>query len=83
MALPKAQSLKHDFPVHGVIGKTRPQNLQILREDTLGATCSAGPFCLLPIHESGPRFLNGDGPYRGTGLDFLLVACSCTFVAKI
>ena len=24
------------------------QNLQTLREDTLGATCSAGPFCLLP-----------------------------------
>ena len=24
------------------------QHLQILREDTLGATCSAGPFCLLP-----------------------------------
>ena len=29
--------------------KTHTQNLQILREDTLGATCSAGPFCLLPI----------------------------------
>ena len=29
--------------------ETHTQNLQILREDTLGATCSAGPFCLLPV----------------------------------
>ena len=32
--------------------KTHTQNLQILREDTLGATCSAGPFCLLPKIEA-------------------------------
>ena len=30
--------------LQGIIGKTHTQNLQILREDTLGATCSAGPF---------------------------------------
>ena len=34
--------------LQGIIGKTHTQNLQILREDTLGATCSAGPFCLVP-----------------------------------
>ena len=28
--------------------ETHTQNRQILREDTLGATRSAGPFCLLP-----------------------------------
>ena len=31
------------------------QNLQILREDTLRATCSAGPFCLLPTKEQRRR----------------------------
>ena len=36
--------------LQGIIGKTHTQDLQILREDTLGATCSAGPFCLLPTH---------------------------------
>ena len=41
--------------LQGNRGKTHTQNLQILREDTLGATCSAGPFCLLPNVCLAPR----------------------------
>ena len=40
---PKRGLWESDF-LQGSIGKTHTQNLQILREDTLGATCSAGPF---------------------------------------
>ena len=42
------RGLWESYFFQGIIGKTHTQNLQILREDTLGATCSAGPFCLLP-----------------------------------
>ena len=44
----KKGSLWESYFLQGIIGKTHTQNLQILREDTLGASCSAGPFCLLP-----------------------------------
>ena len=39
---------RESYFLQGIIGKTHTQNLEILREDALGATCSAGPFCLLP-----------------------------------
>ena len=45
---PPKRGLWESYFLEGIIGKTHTQNLQILREDTLGATCSAGPFCLLP-----------------------------------
>ena len=45
---PPKRGLWESYFLQGIIGKTHTQNLQILREDTLGATCSAGPFCLLP-----------------------------------
>ena len=48
---PPIRGLWESYFLQGMIGKTRTQNLQILREDTLRATCSAGPFCLLPIYE--------------------------------
>ena len=35
--------------LQGIRGKRHTQNLRLLREDTLAATCSAGPFCLLPM----------------------------------
>ena len=44
----KKGSISESYFLQGIIGKTHTQNLQILREDTLRATCSAGPFCLLP-----------------------------------
>ena len=47
-SLPK-RGLWESYFLQGIIGKTHTQNLQILREDNLGATWSAGPFCLLPI----------------------------------
>ena len=40
---PPKRGLWESYFLQGVIGKTHTQNLQILREDTLGATCSAGP----------------------------------------
>ena len=45
---PPKRGLWESYFLQGIIGKTHTQNMQILREDTLGATCSAGPFCLLP-----------------------------------
>ena len=45
---PPKRGLWESYFLQGMIGKTHTQNLQILREDTLRATCSAGPFCLLP-----------------------------------
>ena len=47
---PPKRGLWESYFLQGIIGKTHTQNLQILREDTLGDTCSAGPFCLLPSH---------------------------------
>ena len=44
---PPKRGLWESYFLLGIIGKTHTQNLRILREDTLGATCSAGPFCLL------------------------------------
>ena len=44
---PPKRGLWESYFLLGIIGKTHTQNLQILREDALGATCSAGPFCLL------------------------------------
>ena len=49
--VPSKRGLWESYSLQGIIGKTHTQNLQILREDTLGATCSAGPFCLLPTKE--------------------------------
>ena len=50
--VPESPLQKGVFESHiflqGIIGKRHSQNLQNLREDTLGATCSASPFCLLP-----------------------------------
>ena len=45
---PPKRGLWESYFLQGIVGKTHTRNLQILREDTLGATCSAGPFCLLP-----------------------------------
>ena len=42
--VPSKRGLSESYFLQGIIGKTHTQNLQILREDTLGATCSAGPF---------------------------------------
>ena len=39
--------------------------MQILRDDTLGATCSAGPFCLLPkdtVRVVSQRVVLADAP---------------------
>ena len=46
---PPERGLWESYFLQGIIGKMCTQNLQILREDTLGATCSAGPFCSLPM----------------------------------
>ena len=45
---PPKGGLWESYFLQGIIGKTHTQYLQILREDTLGATCSIGPFCVLP-----------------------------------
>ena len=51
------QNLSQKVPSKkGSLGVTHTQNLQILREDALGATCSAGPFCLLPTKFSCIKF---------------------------
>ena len=51
---PPKRGLWESYFLQGMIGKTHTQNLQILREDTLGATCSAGPF-LLTSEKCWPR----------------------------
>ena len=42
--VPSKKGLRESHFLQAIIGKTHTQNLQILREDTLGAACSAGPF---------------------------------------
>ena len=55
------RGLWESYFLQGIIGKTHTQNLQILRDDTLGATCSAGPFCLLPSFGSPNPYSGGRG----------------------
>ena len=59
---PSKRGLRESYFLQGIIGKTHTQNLQILREDTLAATCSAGPFCLLPSFRDEHPFFSGEHP---------------------
>ena len=43
---PPKRGLWESSFLQGLKGKTHTQNVRSLREDTLGATCSAGPFCV-------------------------------------
>ena len=66
--VPSKRGLWESYSLQGIIGKTHTQNLEILREDTLGATCSAGPFCLLPITTCSLPY-----PFRGKSQSLGLV----------